>query len=153
MKSFKEQIIPILVIFLLISAAWAVTKAAPENVVSTNKNKLFVSNVQGMEINKEAIKNSINLYQDLSEDKKIVIRERMAELSRKRQEDIEKVKKQIKEYKLQKKLQKTNSREAQINQLQAIQKIALKENATETVKSLEILISWYKNKQKIKALD
>ncbi|MBN2590520.1 MAG: hypothetical protein JXA96_11720 [Sedimentisphaerales bacterium] len=153
MKGFNFKFTSILVILFLISAACAVTKETTKNEGLDQENKIFVSNTQGFEINKETIKNSLNLYQNLSTDKKTAIKDRMVKLSQKRQQNIEQVQKQIKEYKLHKNLQNAKSQVTQISQLQAIQKIALKENATETAKSLEILISWYENKQKIKTLD
>lgn len=153
MKSVKGHFLSLLIIIVLISVAWAVTNATTEDENLTKTNKPFVPKTHLTKFDKETIKNSINLYQNLSEDKKVAIKNKMAQLSQKRQQNIKEVEKQIQEYKLQKQLQNTNSQVTQIDQLQAIQKIALKENATETAKSLEILISWYQNKQKIRALD
>ena len=154
MKSFNGKVLSILLILLVISVAWAVTNETTANDAATLDNsKTFVTNEQGFKINEETIKNSLNLYQNLPVEKKNAIKDRMAQLSQKRQKNIEEVEKQIQEYKLQKKLQKAKSQITQISQLQAIQKIALKENAIETAKSLETLISWYESKQKIKALD
>ena len=151
MKIFKDGIVSLLVIFLVISIAFAVANAENNNLAE--ENNLFVRNEQGITINQETVKNSVDLYKKLSDDKKTVIKERMAALSQTRQKNIDRVEKQIKEYKLQKHLQKARNQITQINQLQAIQKIALKENATETAKSLEILISWYQNKKKLKSLE
>jgi len=154
MKSFRDHIISLSVIFILISLGWKLANAATSNEAALKTEKLSVSKTQSMKINEDIIKNSINAFQNLSEDKKVALKERMAQLSQKRQQDIKEVEKLINEYKLQKQLQYiTEAQETQINQLQAIQKIALKENATETAKSLEIFISWYENKQKIKTLE
>lgn len=153
MKCCNVRFVSILIILVLVSAVWAVTKDTNENVNSNDQSKSVVSNTQKFEMNKNAIKNNIQLYQNLSEDKKAAIKDRMAKLSQKRQNNIKEVEKQIEEYKLKQQLQKANSQETQIDQLQAIQKIALKENATETAKSLEILISCYQNKQKIRLID
>jgi hypothetical protein len=153
MKCFNGRFVSILIILVLVSAVWAVTKETNENVNSNKENKSVVSNTQKFEMNKNAIKNNMKLYQNLSEDKKVAIKDRMTKLSQKRQNNIKEVEKQIKEYKFKQQLQKANSQVPQIDQLQAIQKIALKENATETAKSLEILISCYQNKQKIRLAD
>ncbi len=153
MKFYNVRFVSILIIFVLVSAVWAVTKDTDENVSSDTPGKSVVSNTQKFEMNKNAIKNNMKLYQNLSEDKKAAIKDRMAKLSQKRQNNIKEVEKQIEEYKLKQQLQKANSPVTQIDQLQAIQKIALKENATETAKSLEILISCYQNKQKIRLVD
>ncbi len=144
MKSFSGIVVSILIITVLISTAWAVVN---------DKSNSAVSNAQKFEMNKEAIKNNISTYQNLPADKKAAIKDRMAKLSQQRQNNIKEVEKQIQEYKLQQQLQKDKNQVPQISQLQAIQKIALKENATETAKSLDILISWYQNKQKIRTLD
>jgi hypothetical protein len=153
MKFCNVRFVSILIILVLVSAVWAITKDTNENVNSNTQSKSAVSNTQKFEMNKNAIKNNIKLYQNLSEDKKAAIKDRMAKLSQKRQNNIKEVEKQIEEYKLKQQLQKANSQVPQIDQLQAIQKIALKENATETAKSIEILISCYQNKQKIRLVD
>ena len=146
MKKFKYQIITVLAIFALISVIFTV-QATTENENITKESKFFVKSEQGIKINTEALKNSINVFQSLPNEKKAAIKNRLTELSLKRQKDIQKVEKKINEYKAQKNQNSIKIHETQISQLQAIQKIALKENATETAKSLEILISWYENKQ------
>ncbi len=153
MKFCNVRFVSILIIFVLVSAVWAVTKETDEKVNSTAESRSVLSNTQKFEMNKNTIKNNIELYQNLSEEQKTALKDRMAKLSQKRQNNIKEVEKQIEEYKLKQQLQKANTQVTQIDQLQAIQKIALKENATETAKSLEILISCFQNKQKIRTLD
>ncbi|MBN1972404.1 MAG: hypothetical protein JW787_02100 [Sedimentisphaerales bacterium] len=153
MKNMKYQVISILVISIVVSAAWALSRAEAENAAITQTNKLFVTSEQGQEINVQAMKKSLNLYQNLSEDKKAAIKEKMAQLKQERQKDIERVEKQIKEYRLQIiKKQNTTSQEARISQLQALKQLALKENAPETAKKIDNLISKYENNKASESL-
>ena len=141
----KEHIIITVITSIILSISLATAGMQSETPNVRQQAKLFVTGQQGMSINAEAVKNSVNLYKNLSEDKKIVIKEKMAQRSRQRQKNIEAVEKQIKELRIQGKLQKSKSQEEQVNRLQEIQQLALRENATETVKSLASLINMYEN--------
>lgn len=141
----KEYIIVTVLTSILISISLATAGMQSGNTNVQQKTKLYVAGHQGKSINPEAVKNSINLYKNLSEDKKIAIKEKMAKMNQERQKNIEAVEKQIKELRLQGKLQTSKSQEENVSQLQAIQKLALKENAIETAKKLEVLISKLEN--------
>ncbi len=141
----KEYIIIAIITATLISISLVTSGMQSENTKVQKQAALFVAGQQGITINPEAIKNSISLYKNLSEDKKIAIKEKMAQKSQQRQKNIEAVEKQIKELRMQGKLQKPKNKEEQVSRLQEIQQLALRENATETAKSLASLINMYEN--------
>jgi hypothetical protein len=148
MQNMKKQFISIIIIFSLFLATWALSGFVSQGVSGSQADKSLGTVTQGKEINAEVMKKGINLYMNLSEDKKVAIKEKMVKLSHERQKAITAVEKQIKEYRLQKsKLQQTKSDEAQIGRLQALQQFALKENAPQTAKRFERLINLYENRQ------
>lgn len=149
MKNMKDQVISIIIIISLVSTIFAATAANSGNTATAQTDKLFITNTQGRAINPGVLQKSINLYQNLSEDKKVEIKTKMVKMTQERQKAIDAIEKQIKEFRLQRKLQKSKNQDAQISQLQAIKQLALKENATETVKSLESLINKYVNNNSI----
>ncbi len=152
MINMKKHILSMIVITLLI-AAWALTGSASQEVSASKTDKSLNTKTQGKEINAEVMKKAINLYRNLSEDKQIAIKEKMAKMSQDRQKAIEAVQKQIKEYRLQKlKNQQTNSSEEQINRLQVLKEFALQENAPQIAQKFERLIGLYEHRQFYKSL-
>ena len=148
MQNMKKQFIAIMIISTLFLAILALTGFASQETSISKTDKSQSNATQGKEINVEVTKKGINLYMNLSEDKKVAIKEKMIKQSQERQKAIKAVEKQIKEYRLQKsKLQQAKSDEAQIGRLQALQQIALKENAPQTAKRFERLINLYENRQ------
>lgn len=138
-------IVTVITSIILISVSLTTSGIQAGNTKVQQQPKLFVPGQLGLSINSEAVKNSVNLYKNLSEDKKIAIKEKMVKKSQDRQKSIEAVGKQIKEIKLQGKMQKSKTQEEKVSQLQAIQKLALEENAVETAKKLEVFINKIEN--------
>ena len=149
----KDQVISIIAASTLILAAWAAAGLASQNTITSQADKLSVANTQGRVINADTMKKSINLYQGLSEDRKAAIKDKMIKMSLERQKAIKTVEKQIREYRLRKlKVQQAKNLKAQIKRLEALEEFAIKENAPETAKRFERLISLYENRQVYKSL-
>ena len=152
MKNSNVKFISILVIVYLVSAAWVIAGTLSENSEISQSSKYFVDSATGRQINKEVLQKIINQYQNLSEDQKTALKEKMAKMTAERQKAIEAVSKQIREYRLQKvKLQNATSQQQRLNQLQALQLLALKGNAPETAKKIAQLISKYENTEENKS--
>lgn len=146
MKNVKDKVISIIIISTLFLTAWVTAGFASNHEVKSQSDTLFVTISQAREINPDFVKKSIRLYQNLSEDKKAVIQEKMSKMSQERQKAIEAIGQQIKEYKLKNMKQKQiTSHEERINRLQALQQFALKENAPQIAKRFEKIISLYED--------
>ena len=154
MKNITFQIITITIITLLISAGRLVAGQTSQKTAKSNESKYFIDSTTGREINPEVIQKSINLYKNLSESQKTAIKEKMAKLAVERQKAIDIVSKQIREYRIQQtKQQNAASQQQKINQLQALQQLAIKENATATAKKLASLIDKFENIKENKSFD
>ncbi|MEJ2648645.1 MAG: hypothetical protein P8016_09590 [Sedimentisphaerales bacterium] len=154
MKNLKDRVVSVVVISALFLATYVTAGFASNDVAKWQPGMLFVASSQGREINAEFVKKSISLYQSLSEDRKVAIKEKMIKMSQDRQRDIETVALKIKQYRLEKTKEKlVSSREARINRLQALQQFALKENAPLTAKRFERIISLYEDIQSHKSLE
>jgi len=142
----KTRLIPATIITILLLVILTVSGQAFNNPQTS---KLEIKASQSTEITPDALQKSISLIQNLPEEKKAQIIEKMTQMAQQRRKAILQVQKQKTELRLQRlKLQK-----AQISQLLAIQKLILEENAQETAKKLENLTVMLEDKQTNEALN
>jgi hypothetical protein len=154
MKKIKVQIISIAVISILVSLVLTISGSASESTAKIQVSKFFIDKDNGREINPELIQQSINLYQNLSDSQKAAVKDKLAKMAEERKKAIEVVSKQIREYRVQQvKQQNVISQQQRINQLQALEQLALEENATETAKKIANLINRYENNKQNESIE
>lgn len=153
MRIMKDRIILIIIISTLVFT-FGTAGFAVQGSITSQPGKNIISSVQSFEINAEIMKKNTSLYQNLSEEQKAAIKEKMTKMSQQRQKEIAAIAKQIEEYKqLKIKPKQTKSQESRISQLKVLQQYALKQNAPDTAKKLEKIIGLYKNLQLQSSLD
>jgi hypothetical protein len=87
-------------------------------------------------------------YRNMSEEERIEYRKKMAQVARTRQQAVEEIEQQLSKLKFreQRQQQEVESR-MRVKELQEIHQLAIKENATETAKRLEVFIDQYQQRQ------
>lgn len=86
-------------------------------------------------------------YRNMSEEERTEYREKMAQVARTRQEAIEEIEQQLSKLKFRERREQLVEPQMRVKELQEIQKLAVKENATETAKRLESFIAQYQQRQ------